>query len=77
MTRYLVERPLNTVEVLLLPNKDGSGYQYINLTKGQICPCKFKTEFDAVLDMNRKMDEGSVIRYKRIGDIKEQKNDRH
>lgn len=32
MIRYLVKRPKDTVEVLLLPNKDGSGYQYINLT---------------------------------------------
>ena len=47
MTRYIVKRPKDTVEVLVLPNKDGSGYQYVNLTKGHICPCKFKTAFEA------------------------------
>lgn len=47
MKRYLVTRPKDTVEVLILPNKDGSGYQYVNLTKGHICPCKFKTSFEA------------------------------
>lgn len=25
-------------EIALLPNKDGSGYQFINLDKGHICP---------------------------------------
>ena len=69
MTRYIVKRPKDTVEVLILPNKDGSGYQYINLTKGHICPCKFNTEFDAQFDMNRKMDDGTVTSWQRIGDL--------
>lgn len=69
MIRYLVKRPKDTVEVLILPNKDGSGFQYVNLTKGHICPCKFNSEFDAQFDMNRKMDEGTVISYQRIGNL--------
>lgn len=69
MTRYIVKRPKDTVEVLILPNKDGSGYQYVNLTKGHICPCKFKTSFEAQFDMNKKMNEGTVLSYQQIGDL--------
>ena len=69
MKRYIVKRPKDTVEVLILPNKDGSGYQYVNLTKGHICPCKFKTAFEAQFDMNKKMNEGTVLTYTKIGDL--------
>jgi len=60
--RYRVERQNDTVEVLLLPNKDGSGYQYINLTKGHICPCKFKSVSDALSDMEVRVSEGTIKR---------------
>ena len=40
-----------TIMVILAPHKDGSGYSYINLTKGHICPCKFNTIDDAINDM--------------------------
>ena len=66
MTKYRVKRPKDTVEVLILPNKDGSGYQYVNLTKGHICPCKFKTEIDALRDMDKKVSEGKVLSYEEI-----------
>ena len=68
MTKYRVKRPKDTVEVLILPNKDGSGYQYINITKGHICPCKFKTEIDALRDMDKKVSEGKVLSYEEIED---------
>lgn len=41
--RLVIERDKDKVVMLLLPNKDGRGYQYINLTKGHICPCVFPT----------------------------------
>lgn len=69
MIRYLVKRPKDTVEVLILPNKDGSGYQYINLTKGHICPCKFKTISDICWEMAQKLSDGSVLEYQKIGDL--------
>jgi hypothetical protein len=40
------------VDVLLLPHKDGSGWSYVNLTNGHICPCVFPTYADAVDDLN-------------------------
>ena len=71
MKKYLVKRPNDTVEVLILPNKDGSGYQYVNLTKGHICPCRFKTESEALRDMDKKISEGKVLYYEEIKEIKE------
>ena len=37
-------------EILLMPNKDDGQWQYINMTKGYICPCKFPTREDALKD---------------------------
>ena len=36
------------VEVLLFRNKSDNTYSYVNLTKGHICPCKFKTIEDDI-----------------------------
>ena len=69
MKKYLVKRPKDTVEVLILPNKDGSGYQYVNLTKGHICPCRFKTESEALRDMDKKISEGKVLYYEDVEDF--------
>lgn len=54
MKAYNVNRTCGDCTVLLLPHKDGSGYSYVNLTSGHICPCKFKTIEDALNDMNNK-----------------------
>ena len=51
MARILVDRLDGIVEVLLLPHKDGSGYSFVNLTKGHICPCRFGTMEDAIRDL--------------------------
>lgn len=69
MIRYLVKRPKNTVEVLILPNKDGSGYQYVNLIKGHICPCKFATVNDALKDMINREEMGTITSFQQIGDL--------
>lgn len=50
MKRYLVVRTTGAVEVAILPHKDGSGYSYVNLTKGHICPCKFESIELAIQD---------------------------
>lgn len=67
MTRYIVKRPKDTVEVWILPNKDGSGYQYVNLTKGHICPCKFDTEQEAVTDLKKEIVRGKVLSFEKLG----------
>lgn len=74
MKRYIVKRPKDTVEVLILPNKNGSGYQYVNLTKGHICPCKFKTELEALRDMDKKVSEDKILYYEENEEIKESRD---
>jgi hypothetical protein len=61
--RFIIERIDDIVEVLLLPHKDGSGYTYVNLTKGHICPCKFSSIEDAINDMEN---NPKVKSYKQI-----------
>lgn len=51
-----VYRKTGSVDVLILPHKDGGGYSFVNLTKGHICPCKFATIQDAIADLNSKKD---------------------
>lgn len=41
------------VEFLLLPRKDISQYQFVNLTRGHICPCQFNTIDEAVEDVKK------------------------
>lgn len=62
--RYLVIRKDNSVvEVVILPHKDGSGYSYINLSKGHICPCIFPSIDAAIKDMEQ---NPKVSHYQRI-----------
>lgn len=51
------------VEVLLFRNKSDSTYSYINLTKGHICLCKFKTIEDAIEDLKN---YPKVISYREV-----------
>lgn len=65
MLRYLVQRTDDSVvEVAILPHKDGTGYSYINLSKGHICPCKFPSIDAAIMDMK---ENPKVKHYRRIG----------
>ena len=50
-------------KLLILKNKDGSGYQFINLQKRHICPCKFKTQEEALEDLNRLVESGKIKEY--------------
>lgn len=56
MKRYLIVREKDNVEVAILPHKDGSGYSYVNLTKGHICPCVFETVADAIRDCRKRLE---------------------
>ena len=51
------------VEVLLFRNKSDNTYSYINLTKGHICPCKFKTLEHAIKDLKN---YPKVISYREV-----------
>lgn len=64
--KYLVTRPNDTVEVLIVKNKNDNTYSFVNITKGHICPCRFKSIRDAIADMDKLIQEGEVIRYEKV-----------
>ena len=50
ITEYKKENPNEKRTILLMPTKDGTKWQYVNLTKGYICPCQFDTREEALID---------------------------
>lgn len=66
MRKWLVERQNDDVIVTIFENKSDNTYSYINLTKEHICPCKFSSVEEALKDMDKKIEEGSIIRYVEI-----------
>ena len=52
-----------TRELLLLKNKNGTGYQYINLDKQHICPCKFESIEKALKDLDGLIEKGKIKKY--------------
>ena len=54
MIKFIGEKENGTViEFLLLPRKDVARYQFVNLTRGHICPCVFNTIEEAVEDVKK------------------------
>lgn len=51
-----VKRVKDEVDVMLLPHKDGSGYSFVNLTKGHICPCVFPSVEAGLHDLYQRAD---------------------
>lgn len=66
--RLVIERDKDKVVVILLPNKDGRGYQYINLTKGHICPCVFPTIENALENLEKFQNLKKIKSWKKIPD---------
>lgn len=67
MLKYRVTRIADEVEVLLLPHKDGGGWSYVNLTKGHICPCRFRSVEEALEDMHK---QRNVVYVKEPGELR-------
>lgn len=61
MKIYHVIRNKGDVFVSIMFNKSDKSYQFVNLTKGHICSCRFKTVEDAINDMQSKKDSGEII----------------
>ena len=68
MRKWLVKRPYDEVIVTIMKNKSDGTYSFINLTKEHICPCRFPSIEDALLDMDKKIKDGTVLKYKKIGE---------
>lgn len=63
---YLVKRNKGNVLVTILKNKSDNTYSFVNLTKGHICTCRFKTEEEAIQDLQSKVESGEIIGYEAI-----------
>lgn len=38
-------------------------WSFVNLTKGHICPCKFNSIEEAILDLEKYVKNGKVLKY--------------
>lgn len=66
LNKIIVVRPKDIVTVLLLKHKNTNEYSFVNLTKGHICPCRFKSIDDAIKDLEERKNSGNIINYKFI-----------
>ena len=58
-----IKQPKNTAICMLIPSKDNSYYSFVNISKGHICKCKFKTYEDGIEDLNNQVRLGKVLSY--------------
>ena len=63
MLCYKIVRPHDEVIVSIFRNKNDNTYSFINLTKGHICPCRFLTINEALMDLKKYIKEGKIIKY--------------
>ena len=49
----------STVLTTILFDEGVGGYRFVNITRNHICPCIFKTEKEALEDLEQKQKEGS------------------
>lgn len=68
MRKWLVKRQHDKVIVTIMKNKSDGTYSFINLTKEHICPCRFSSVEEALLDMDKKIKEGTVLKHEKIGE---------
>lgn len=66
MKCWLVERPKDRVIVTIMRNKFDNTYSFVNITKEHICPCKFKSAEEALVDMDKKIEAGEIKQYREI-----------
>ena len=63
MLYYKIVRPHDEVIVSIFRNKNDNTYSFINLTKGHICPHRFLTINEALMDLEKYIKEGKIIKY--------------
>lgn len=64
--KFMITRPKDVVEVWLMRNKADHTWSFVNVTKGHIYKCKFKTPQEAIQDLNLRILEGKIVSYLRI-----------
>jgi hypothetical protein len=60
---YLINRTDGTFTICLIPQKDKKIYQFVNMTKGHICPCEFDSIKSAEQDFSK---HENIIDWRRI-----------
>ena len=63
MLCYKIVRLHDEVIVSIFRNKNDNTYSFINLTKGHICPCCFLMINEALMDLEKYIKEGKIIKY--------------
>ena len=63
LNHFRVFKPSGTVDVLLLKHKGTDEYSFVNLTKGHICPCRFRSMEEAILDLAERKKGGRIFNY--------------
>lgn len=63
LNKLRIFKPSGIVDVILVRHKGTQEYSFVNLTKGHICPCRFKTFEDAVADIEARMKQGKILNY--------------
>lgn len=63
LNHFRVFKPSGTVDVLLLKHKETDEYSFVNLTKGHICPCRFRSMEEAILDLAERKKDGRIFNY--------------
>lgn len=63
LNKFRIYKPSGTVDVILIKHKGTQEYSFVNLTKGHICPCRFKTFEEAIADIEDRMKNGKILSY--------------
>lgn len=63
---FMVFRNKGNVVVGIFRNKSDNTYSFVNLTLGHICTCRFKTEEEAIQDLQSKVESGEILGYEVI-----------
>lgn len=64
LNKFRIFKPSETADVILVRHKGTQEYSFVNLTKGHICPCRFKTFEDAVADIEKRIKDGKIVGYR-------------
>ncbi len=78
MTRYRVIRETGNEDVLILPDKNGDRFQFVNLTRGYVSSKRYGSEMAASIDLIKQKWDGKIINCEEIpieDDAEEEKNE--
>lgn len=60
---FRIFKPKEVVDVILVKHKGTEEYSFVNLTKGHICPCRFKSLGKAFADIEKRVKDGKILNY--------------